>query len=189
MTARCLRTVSLALSLLGLAGCAYSGAYSPITDPDFKGPTLQAVRSNPGGFLGRPVRWGGRITRVENRSDATLIEVVEQPLYRYGRPQRSSDTQGRFLARFEGFLDPAVYDQDQPITVVGTLMQSLQGRIGEYPYEFPVVAVNEHRLWEDEPDYGYDPWLYGYHYPPYFYGHRYGFGYHHRLFHPYHHVW
>lgn len=149
--------VLLVLALLG--GCA-TPAYNPISDPDFKGPPLEQVRANPEAYVDRRVRWGGSIAGVENRRDETWVEVVEYPLSAQGRPRTSTDSGGRFIARVPGFLDPAIYARDRLITVIGTLESDIERTIGDYPYRFPVVAVDQYRLWRERPEaiyYPYDP--------------------------------
>lgn len=135
------------LSLLWLAGCASTVDSTPVPSPP-----LEQVRADFGGFEGLPVRWGGQIARVENLPQQTLVEVVEHPLGRNGRPRLSRDSGGRFLVRVPGFLDPAVYAQGRPFTVSGTLTGQLERQIGQYPYTFPVVAADSYRLWEKEPE-------------------------------------
>ena len=160
--------------LFGLAGCA-SG---PIADPNLDGPGLRAVLTTPADYLGQTVRWGGKIARVDNRRDDTLIEIVQQPLGRSGRPLDGAQSAGRFLARFDGFLDPVIYAEGKELTVIGTLAPSRPGTIGAYPYTFPVVAVDQHELWAEprEPRVIYaDPWFYpypGFYFRPYYYRYR-----------------
>lgn len=159
-----MRLLGVLAILIGIGGCATSvqnQVYDPIGDRDFQGPALKAARSVPNAFVGSRVRWGGNITQVENRRDATLVEVVEHPLSDNGYPLNTSESQGRFVAQIPGFLDPAIYAEGRQITVVGTLKPSVQRKIGEYPYEFPVVAVDKYQLWEPRRDveviYNYDP--------------------------------
>lgn len=166
-----------------LEGCtSLPEAYSPISDSEFKGPNLNTVRQDPNAWKGTRVRWGGNIVKVENHRDETWIEVVEHPLYDSGRPQSSNASEGRFIARIAGFLDPAIYAQGRQITVTGAVESSIQRTIGEYPYDFPVVKVDTYRLWEkrQEPEVIYyypDPfwnsrfWYDRFYlwYPPYYY--------------------
>jgi outer membrane lipoprotein len=162
---RCLGGLAL-LSLLG--GCATQGGYDPFRDTDFKGPTLQAVRtgSDPNTFRNTRVRWGGSIAGVENRRAETWVEIVQHPLGDSGRPRAGAAGEGRFIARIGGFLDPAIYAEGRQITVIGPLTDSVQRNIGEYPYQFPVVTAEQYRLWEErrEPEVIYyhdpfwDPW-------------------------------
>lgn len=161
--------VGALLILLMIVGCA-AQPRSPIANTAFKGPTLEAVRANPESFIGSKVRWGGTITRVENRREETWIEIVEQPLNNAGRPSSATASEGRFIARIPGFLDPAIYAQGRQLTVIGTLENSVQRNIGEYPYDFPVVAVDTYQLWEErkEPEviYYYSDPFRGYPYRP-----------------------
>lgn len=132
--------------LLVLAGCA-SQTTGPIANPTFQSPDLAQVRNSPDAHVGQSIRWGGRITQVVNHPDSTDIQIVEQALNNSGRPRSSDTSNGRFIARFNEFLDPAIYTIDKPITIVGIMESTEQGTIGEHPYTFPVIGVNQHRLW------------------------------------------
>jgi outer membrane lipoprotein len=150
-----LRWVGFLLISLVLSGCATVPAvYDPIQDADFKGPLLKVVRANPETYINTRVRWGGSIARVENRRDETWLEIVEYPLDEKGYPYATHESAGRFMARFRGFLDPAIYAVGRQITTVGTLTATTQGKVGEYPYTYPVVTVEQYRLWQEprEPD-------------------------------------
>jgi outer membrane lipoprotein len=131
-------------------------------------------------LVGTPVRWGGTIAQVDNKQNETWIELVQKDLRNSGQPLASDHSEGRFVARVAGFLDPAIYSKGREMTVAGTLDQPLPGRIGEFGYLFPVVKANTVYLWEKEPDvvyydpmpyWYYDPWYpyrFPYHYyPPY----------------------
>ncbi|WP_139349759.1 Slp family lipoprotein [Thioalkalivibrio denitrificans] len=169
----------LLIILLGLAGCA-----SPVPEPIRQAPPSQPqpneVRADEARFEGVTVRWGGVIAAVTNRAEDTLLEVVSRPLARGGRPQLTDATQGRFLARVDGFLDPAVFAPGREITVTGTVAGLEPRTVGEFPYPYVRVDVDMHYLWAvrepiREPYYSpwwYDPW---YPYHPYY-----------RPWHPYH---
>lgn len=179
---RSLFLLSGPLWLFVLASCA-TQPKTPIANADFKGPTLAAVRANPESFLDQRVRWGGSIAGVENRRDATLVEIVQHPLSDGGRPRSSTTSAGRFIARIPGFLDPAIYAKDRQLTVVGTLQPSIERTIGQYPYRYPVVAADTYQLWKEADDsrviYYYPDPFWGFHgsyrrfnwgwYPPYRY--------------------
>jgi len=69
------------------------------------------------------------------------------------------------------------------MTVSGTLLRDETGTVGEYPYNYPVIQVQQHHLWPKEqplpagyyPWWRYDPWYYDpwyydrYYYPRYYY--------------------
>jgi outer membrane lipoprotein len=162
--------VSMTTMLL-LAGCATSSAPSLIRTPPFGNPSVGEVRASIDKFTGSAVRWGGKIAKVENRKADTLIIIVDQELERGGRPYEGSASGGRFMARVEGFLDPAIYTSGKLMTVAGTVEGEATRPIGEFMYRMPVIQVKASKLWEPLPDYDpyyYDPW-YPYQPSPYYY--------------------
>jgi outer membrane lipoprotein len=168
-------TLWLIGSVLLLAGCATTVPLSIRTAPPGS-PTLAVVRDNPDQYVGGKVRWGGIIAGVENRAKETWLEIVGRPLTNSGRPAPQGRSGGRFLARVGTFLDPAVYAQGKSVTVVGTLQQSVQRPIGQYPYRFPVVRTEMVYLWPPLPEprpYIYDPfWRDPFWYDPWYPYHR-----------------
>ncbi len=165
-----LKLLTAVALLIGLAGCA-STVPKPIAteiDPPIQ---LTEAQNAPDAYRGRRVRWGGNIAQVSNLADATRVEIVARNLGESGRPSRADVTLGRFVAVIPGFLDPSVYAKDRQLTVVGTLDGVEVGKIGEYPYRYPVVRVETHYLWaplretdwRDRPPLGwYDPWYFPY---------------------------
>lgn len=131
--------------------------------------TLATVRAAGDAYLGSTVRWGGIITATENKADHTLVFVVARTLENNEQPLSNSASDGRFVARFNGFVDPLVYKADRRLTVVGQIDGSLVRPIGEFDYRFPLVAVSDSRLFAEPAkirNYYYpDPWLYH----PYYY--------------------
>lgn len=151
--------------VLLLAACASQVPEAIRTAPP-GAPSLARVRTDPAAWSGHAVRWGGEIVRVENLSDHTLVYIVERPLDHDGRPRRSDHSDGRFIARIRGFLDPAVYARRREITVAGKLDGIRRGRIGDYDYVYPVVDAGVVHLWPRRtrrkppppPPWYYDPW-------------------------------
>lgn len=137
---------------------------------------LSAVLENPDSFSGQSVRWGGVIVKTTNTQQLTRIELVAYPLNTYKRPLVEHHSDGRFIADIPGFVDPLVYTQGREVTVAGTIQGSEKRQIGQFDYQYPVVAVSAHRLWSVQKDveypdaYWYYPW-YPY-YPPYIYPYR-----------------
>jgi outer membrane lipoprotein len=168
------RLVMIAL-VLALAGCArppvpLEGTYPPVSIP-------QAQRED---LTGERVRWGGIIVRNSPEKDRTCFEIVRQELDGRARPRNADATDGRFVACAPGFWDPEVYAVERQVTVVGTLGEPTEGKVGEYDYRFPQVDAQVVYLWPQPlpPDrigyYGY-PGYYGYGYPGY-YGVGFGWG-------------
>jgi len=136
--------------LLGLGGCV-------VTPPELRSTganttplkAIEASRSEVASDLDKQVRWGGTVARVENLDGETRVEIIAKPLYRYGRPDSQRVSQGRFIASFNQFLDPADYRKDREITVVGTITSIEDGKVGQADYQFPVVQASAHELWND----------------------------------------
>lgn len=124
------------------------GAHGLLAGSSIDGPEIEEVLRD-GPKDGSRVRWGGRIARVENNRDHSLIEIVEQPLGAHGRPHKANESGGRFIARIEGFVDPVIYAPECLITVTGTLGKTIPGQIGNYYYRFPLVEISEHKLWPE----------------------------------------
>jgi outer membrane lipoprotein len=166
-------------SLLLLHGCA-SSVPSVIRTPPADNPSVTQVRNDIDTFLDTQVRWGGTIADVQNLKSETLVEIVARELKSNGRPKSSDQSEGRFQARIDGFLDPEIYENGRALTVVGIIEGDHLGEIGEHPYRYPLVNVSTYYLWNPLPasrPYYYDPWFYDPWWPyPYYYGPHY----HHR---------
>ena len=122
-------------------------------------PALAQVRERPDEAIGKTVRWGGIIAKVDNHQTETWIEIVDKTLQWDGAPEDSDKSQGRFIARITGFVDPMIYEKGRRLTVYGELEQAVVHRIGDFTYLFPVVRVQESHLWAEVPDMIYlDPW-------------------------------
>ncbi|MCK7460469.1 Slp family lipoprotein [Idiomarina aminovorans] len=100
--------------------------------------------------VGDSARWGGVIADVRNAKDHTVLEIVSFPLKRWGRPEVSDNSQGRFLAVVNDFVDPDVYKAGRSISFVGSIGQPQQGKIDEYIYTYPVIEATGYYLWQPE---------------------------------------
>lgn len=155
----------LALALW-LGGCT-SNIPEGIRQSPASAVTPAEARADAARLQGVLVRWGGVIAAVDNRRDQTWLDIVARPLAGDGSPvERDAPALGRFLARVPGFLDPAVYKAGREVTVRGTFSGVETRQIGQYPYRYPVVNVQQHYLWPVQPEpqprvydpFWYDPW-------------------------------
>lgn len=164
----------VALLLLG-SGCA-SKPPSSVGLAVVDDVTLATVRAAGESYQGSTVRWGGVITATENKADHTLVFIAARALEDNEQPLTDSASDGRFVARFDGFLDPLVYKTNRRLTVVGQIDGHLVRPIGEFDYRFPLVVVRDSRLFAEalrpRPYYYPDPWLYHGHFYHH-YPHRY----------------
>ncbi len=101
---------------------------------------------------GTRVFWGGVIAEIRNLETVTHIQVIAFPLDAGGRPQPGAEPQGRFIVERRGFLEPAKYAPGREVTVVGEVITTLAGRVGQAPYRFPVVRPHQLHLWPVERD-------------------------------------
>ncbi len=95
------------------------------------------------------------IINAENREEETVLEILEKPLGWRGRPKPSGEPGGRFMVVFDKFLDKAVYRPNRPVTIVGEVIGTETGLIGEKAYKYPLLSGREIRLWEER---GYYVW-------------------------------
>ena len=166
----------LMLFLFAASSCSTHIA-PEIKQPLDGSPSIGEVRDTADIFTAKKVRWGGVILDVENKQDTSRLTIVAFPLKGNGKPRISDQSEGRFIAIIDAFLEPLVYNSDREITVTGKLLGTETLNVGEFAYEYPVIQVEQYYLWpvEEDPVYvdhppywWYDPW---YPYFPYYYPH------------------
>lgn len=171
-----MRVSGLLLLLLIAGGCASKPA-SSISLAVVDDVSLAQVQSDVERYTGSTVRWGGIVTEVENKADRTWVLLVGRALVDDEKPIVDGASDGRFIASFQGFIDPLVYKPGRPLTVVGNIEGSTVRAIGEFEYRFPIVKVRDSHLWAEPsktPIYYPPPpfWYYDMHYYyPYPYRH------------------
>jgi len=127
--------------------------------------SLARIQAEPDQHNGTLVVFGGKIVRTMNQQQETLIEVVQLPLNARQRPKDVDASQGRFLVRASGYLDPYIYGQGREITVVGRIIGTRAMQIGDMDYEYVVLRAENIRLWEPEQEsvrvyHDYSPFFY-----------------------------
>lgn len=171
------RVASACVLGLALAGCA-SDLPQTIRVAPAEQPDLATARTDAERLRGRPVRWGGELVELRNLAKASELEILARRLDSDGEPDPDSAAQGRFIARVAGFVDPADFKTGDRVTVAGVLAGTAEGKVGDFVYRYPVVAVRDYYRWPERvarPAYGpypwpyYDPWWpyrpYGWPYP------------------------
>lgn len=136
------------LATLLFAGCA-KDRYFNLQDVDTAlTPAQAAARAEVA--KGHKVQWGGVIVSSRNLQDATQLEVLAYPLDRSGRPDTGAMPLGRFLALDKGYLETVDYAPGREVTVVGPFTGVRAGKVGEAQYTYPVVSIEQLRLWPRE---------------------------------------
>jgi outer membrane lipoprotein len=165
------------LALVGTTGCATFPVSKDLREQaqSTQEAGFAAIAQDPDAYRGCIVIWGGRIIETKNDTKSTSIYVLQSPLSRGGRPKSGLHSQGRFIARSAGFLEPEIYAGGTLVTVAGVLIGTETYPVHDQPYVYPVVEIKELRLWPRESDFYvypapyYSPWWYG-PYCPYYEG-------------------
>ena len=96
------RFISL-LSMLLFVGCSTFPEKLHVENTE----TLESYEnasSNAEQLIGKPIRWGGAIARIDNKQDSTTFEIVHYPLNGFGRPLSDDESIGRFRIKVNGFM-------------------------------------------------------------------------------------
>jgi len=100
-------------------------------------------------------------------ANETEIEVVQKQVSSSGEPYLTDKSEGRYLVVVDRFLDPAIYRSGRDITVAGEVQGSVQRRLGEIDYRYPVIAAVELHLWKEPLSPPAYPYAYPFGYPYY----------------------
>jgi outer membrane lipoprotein len=158
---RWLGVLALALALGGCIGAFPDEALQGVE----RRLTVTELRAAPmGTYVNARVVLGGEILETRPKVGETEVEVLARPLRSDDSPARTDASTGRFLARSRNFLDPAVFAPGRRLTVLGTLAGGEERPLGALPYAYPVVEVEQVRLWALDPMY---PGYYGPYWGPY----------------------
>lgn len=143
------------LALAVLAGCAPVIPQNIISTVD-KNLAFSDIIKNPGAHAGKTILLGGEIIAVENLETTTVIEVLHEAINRRGKPVGADTSEGRFLAVFKGFKDPAVYSKGKLLTMAGVVRGTETRKVGKTDYRYPVIEETGHYLWQQghEPSFG-----------------------------------
>jgi len=136
----------LLLIILFTAGCAPVISEPTLNKVDTS-LTFAEIKKDPSAHVKAVALLGGRVIKVTNIKDGTLVEVLQSPLRRNMKPLPEKRSEGRFIIRFKGFIDPLVY-MDKLITVAGPLAAPITKPINKTDYTYPVIEAGEHYLWQ-----------------------------------------
>lgn len=159
----------LTTMILCVTGCAHVISKDILEEVDTS-ITFSDLKSAPKAHRGRVLLLGGVIAGSVNRKDGTLLEVYQTEITQRGKPVNVDISEGRFLALYEGFLDPAIYRKGRKVTIVGIVQGDLTQRLGDLDYCYPLVLVKDIHLWKEEHVRRYEYYYWDYRgswwYPP-----------------------
>jgi len=137
--------------------------------------TFKELIKVPEAYKGKIVLFSGVILGSKNTKEGTLIEVLQKPADMEGRPKDVDESDGRFLALYDGYLDTAIYSRGREALVAGEVRDKRVLPLGEIEYTYPLISIKEIHLFKarkEEIFYPY-PYPYWWHYPwwhyPYWY--------------------
>ena len=133
-----MRLLLLPLLLSLLYGCTSAVPERIRTAPEGN-PPLPVVLDAPERYLNVQVRWGGTIADVKNLPQETRVEIVARELAGDGEPKSVDRSEGRFIAIFNRFLDPAIYAIDRNLTVTGKIIGTTSHKLGDMDYRYPCL--------------------------------------------------
>ena len=105
---------------------------------------------------GQYALWGGIILSGKNQKNTTELEILAYPLDDYMEPVKDSKSFGRFILVKQGYLELGEYAKGRAVSVVGKLTGKRTGKVGESPYTYPVLEVQQIKIWPEESRYYYD---------------------------------
>lgn len=123
-----------------------------VTDRVDKSISFSDLIKDPGNYKGKSVMLAGTIVAVKAEKNGTYIEVLQHPADRSGKPGRTDESGGRFMAVSKQFLDPAIYSRGLAVTVVGEVIGDSVKPLGEIAYRYPLLEIEAVHIWE--PSYG-----------------------------------
>ena len=135
--------------LMFIAACAPVISQTTMSGAD-KSISFAALQQRPDAYKGKVVVLGGQIITTTVRDNETWIEVLEKQLDSQQKPENTDQSGGRFLVKFQGFLDPAIYAAGRYLTVAGQVEGKIVRPINQTQYTFPLLTAKEHHLWKPE---------------------------------------
>ncbi|MEE9524780.1 MAG: Slp family lipoprotein [Thermodesulfovibrionales bacterium] len=128
-----------------ITGCGHviSEEVRTQVDPHF---TDESFFKAPGSYKGDTLILGGVIVSSRNVEKGSYIEILQKPLSSRGVPEETDISLGRFVAYSKEFLDKDIYSAGRRVTVAGVMKGTMEGKVGDMQYDYPLIQVEEIRL-------------------------------------------
>jgi outer membrane lipoprotein len=143
---RITRLLGVWFVLLAL-GCASGVSGQARSEVTYRGSFVELQKA-PEKYQGEVVMFGGKVIETKTEPSFSEIVVLQLPLGGNDRPEDTDRSEGRYLIRSDQFLDPAIYQKDGLLTVVGRFSGVEVRSIGGFQYTYPVVQAMEIKPWE-----------------------------------------
>lgn len=133
-------------SIMLMMGCAAGISQQSRSKVTYTG-SFSALQKTPDVYKGEVIMLGGRIIETKASSPLSELTILQLAIDSSGQPENLDQSEGRFIVQSKQLLDPAVYQKDMLLTVVGTLKGSKVLSIGGFEYTYPLVELIEIKLW------------------------------------------
>ena len=136
--------------------------------------TFKEVIKDPEAYKEKIVLLSGIILGSKNTKEGTLFEILQKPADMEGRPKDVDESEGRFLALYDGYLDTAIYSRGRNAVVAGKIKGKRVLPLDEIEYTYPLISIKEIHLFKPKKEkfhaYPYPHWYYPpWYYPPWYY--------------------
>jgi len=133
--------------------------------------TFKDVIKDPDAHKGKTILISGIILGSRNTKEGTQIEILQKPANIDGRPKDVDDSDGRFLALYDGYLDTAIYSSGRDVAVAGEITGKRILPLGEIDYIYPLISIKEIYLFKvrKKEGFSYYPYPYWWRYHPWWY--------------------
>jgi outer membrane lipoprotein len=139
--------------------------------------TFPQLKESPDSFKGKLVILGGQVLAAKRLKDSTRLTILQLPLMNEQEPTTElTQSQGRFIAEQQEFLDPATVPSGSRITLVGEVSGSVSQSLDETIYTYPTLIIKHFKVWSGYPS-DYDRYGPYYRYPYYYYPYPYPYPY------------
>jgi outer membrane lipoprotein len=106
------------------------------------------VLTSPESYKGLVLVLGGEVLKATRLKDSTQIELLQLPLEAGEEPSFDrQQSQGRFLAMQQGFLDPATVVKGTRVTIVGEVSGGKTDRLDDVEYRYPTLILKHLHIW------------------------------------------
>jgi outer membrane lipoprotein len=110
--------------------------------------SFQDVLASPESYKGRVLVLGGEVLKAKRLQDSTQIELLQLPLGDGEEPSLDrQQSQGRFLALQQAFLDPATVVEGTRVTIVGEISGAKTDRLDDVEYRYPTLILKHLHVW------------------------------------------
>lgn len=100
--------------------------------------------------LGSDYLWGGKILSTDVKETETVLTVLSYPLKSSEVPLTSETSGGRFIATYDGFLEPSDYKIGSQVTLLGRLDGFKEAKVSEANYKFPMIKITDIALLKEK---------------------------------------